>query len=323
LITHFLGEEEVSGYAKDLAKRLVELGEEAPTVWCPLGNSGDHLARKIAKYIPSGPARATLSMVRLAHNKHDHVVTFLDVTLEEARSAIFGKYVLVLDSSVHSGSSMRAATEFAIANGAIGVLTYSLVVKRGAAFIPHLFGVVVGDHDRALFMLDSIPNNRLFNRNRRPIGLLRQLAEADCQRAPASLDCGVESIDKVTWGDLWYEHKVHGYQVYVIEDQGKLAAFVKLKVESSHKMLFVDIIAVDKQYQGKKLAGALMRWAETLGRATKSQTIELWSIAKMIGMYQGLGFELTGESLDLGGGEHYSKMRRRLLYHFDLPTLSD
>jgi GNAT superfamily N-acetyltransferase/pyrimidine operon attenuation protein/uracil phosphoribosyltransferase len=323
LITHFLGEEEVSGYTKDLSIRLKELGSNEPSVWCTLGNSGDHLARKLARHIPGGFRRTRLRMVRLSYDKQNKNTSILGSSTQEATAAIVGKYVLLLDSSVHSGSSMRAAMEFIMSAGAAGVLCYSLVVKRGAAFIPHLFGVIVGDHDRALFMLDTIPNNRLFNRKLLPVGMLRQLFEADCKRIPTSLDCGVKSIDTITWGDLWYEHKVHGYQVYVIEDAGNLAAFIKLKIDPISRMLFVDIIAVDKKYQGKKLAGALMRWAETLGRATKSHTIELWSILGKISLYEGLGFDRTGETLDLGGGESYCRMQRKLLYHFDLTALAE
>ncbi len=327
MITHFLGREEVSGYCKDLLQRLALLGSDKPTVWCPLGNSGDHLTRMLALQPNFAGVADGVDVLPLCYNKVTHQIALVreESPVEDSQPStlLSGKYVLILDSSVHSGASMKAAAKFALDSGASGVLTYTLVMKQGSGFIPNLFGVIVGDHDRALFLLDSIPNNRLFNSNIKPVGQLRQLVESDCKLSPGSLDCGVASIDKITWGDLWYEHQVHGYQVYVIEEHAKLAAFIKLKIDTHKHVLFVDVLATDKLFKGKKVGGALMRWAESLARSNKCRSLELWSIANMQEMYAKMGFEQVGESLDLGGGEIYFKMRRRLLYHFDLAALTD
>lgn len=71
------------------------------------------------------------------------------------------------------------------------LLAYSLVMKRGSCFLPHYFGVVVDDHDRILFLLDAIPNNRLFAGTSPPIGLFRRIEKEDAARRQQYLDTGV------------------------------------------------------------------------------------------------------------------------------------
>ncbi len=43
--------------------------------------------------------------------------------------------------------------------GAKQVCSYALVMKHSSGFIPSFWGVTIGDHDRAYFLLDVLPNN--------------------------------------------------------------------------------------------------------------------------------------------------------------------
>src|SRR5260370_829005 len=131
--------------------------------------------------------------------------------------------------------------------GAKNILTYALVIKQNAKYVPHYFGVVVGDHDRTLFLLDSIPNNRLFAKDY-PRVILRKLTEEDCH-TNASLDTGLPSMDKIEFNDLLYQKEAHGHEVFVIELDGKIASFVSLKFTVG-KML-IDLLATDRAYAGK------------------------------------------------------------------------
>lgn len=228
--------------------------------------------------------------------------------------------VLVLDSSVHSGRSMLSVVRAAGKLGASHVFSYSLVVKRSSSFVPHYFGVVVGDHDRVLFQLDNIPNNRLFSGAVPPTCLFRRIDSSDAARTSATLDTGVKSLDKISFGDLYYEHRVNGFDVVLAEDQGRIAGFLKIKTIEQGPLL-IDVIANDKSYRGKGIGGALMRFAETMGRAGCCSYIELWAIDEKVQFYERFGFDKSNDLIDTGGSEVYRLMRKRLLYHFDLNDL--
>jgi GNAT superfamily N-acetyltransferase len=312
LITHFLGEEEVKGYVRDLAERLQALGADAPLVWCPIGNSGDKLLRVLGAALGelNPQLAAQVRVVELVFDKSSRTI---QVGQDSAAADLKGQRVLLIDSSVHTGSSMFAAARFAQSQGAVNVVAYTLVLKKSASFLPHLFGLVVGDHDRVLFQLDKLPNNRLFA-NRTPYGLFRRLVADDAARTQC-LDTGVPSLDKISFGDLYYECAAKGYDVVIAEDGDAIAGFLKMKVDGGRR-LFIDVIANDQKYRGKGLGGALMRYAETTGRASCCTHIDLWAIEDQVEFYQKLGYAHSGEVIDAGGGELYRKMSKPLIYSF-------
>jgi GNAT superfamily N-acetyltransferase/hypoxanthine-guanine phosphoribosyltransferase len=310
LKTVYIGHEEVDAYANDLASRLTKLGGDCPTVWCPIGHSGDHLVRRIAPFMPNADA---IKVVEVSYNRTERQAVFKHAA---ERADIAGRSVLVLDSSVHSGESMLECIRLVQDAGARQALGYSLVIKQSARFVPHYFGVVVGDHDRTLFLLDRLPNNRLFTSKYKPVGLLRKIAPQDADREGA-LETGVASLDKISWGDLFYEHKANGYEVYVVEDESNIAGFIKVKLKEG-RSVGIDVVAADRRYQGKGIGGALMRFAETLGRSNQCKYIDLWAIQDRVETYQYLGYAARGETISAGGGEQYTYMQKELLYHFNL-----
>ena len=312
--TLYLGQEEVDGYARDFAERLIALDEGFPNVWSPIGKSGDHLLRLIVGHLPP-QLQQKIVVVPTTYDKTSKTACLIDkADVEVIAQAV---NVLVLDSSVHSGGSMLAVMRLLNSMGTAQLLSYTLVIKRGARFVPHYFGVVVGDHDRVLFMLKMIPNNRLFAKKNSPIGFFRRIEPEDAKRPQDCLDTGVSSLDKISWGDLYYDHRANGYDVIVVEDNKQIAGFLKLKIKDGLTLL-IDVIANDKAYRGKGVGGALMRYAETMGRAHECKFIELWAIADQVKFYEKFKYTATNESIDIGGGEFYTLMRRPLLYQFDL-----
>lgn len=312
--TILLGKEEVDAYCKDIADRLGKLPGGFPKVLCPIGKSGDHLLRIISNHL-SADVRNSLTVVPIFYDKETSTASLKypqdAIDLKEADS------VLVLDSSVHSGSSMLTAVRLIQRAGAKNLISYSLVIKQGSHFLPHYFGLVVTDHDRVLFLLNSIPNNRLYAGEYPPVGMFRRIEPLDAARQQQCLDTGVPSLDKISWGDLYYEHRVNGYDVIVVEDCDQIAGFIKIKIKDGHT-IFIDVVANDKKYRGKGIGGALMRYAETMGRANKLKCVELWSIEDQVPFYQKRKFISLSQTIDTGGGERYTLMRRPLLYHFDL-----
>lgn len=333
MITHFLSKEQVSAYCKDFADRIVDLGDEAPKVWCPIGFSGLEIFKIIAKFLPEDfqkkikvqpiayrkPAPGQVGSVSVAISKHlENQKEKAEAEVEADLHSFFQESpsALIIDSSVHSGSSMIGAEKYLKRLGAKSNLTYSLVIKQNSGFVPHYFGLVVGAHDRALFLLEKIPNNRLSKPKQTLKGNLRKLTEEDAI-SDYKLDTGVPSISKVGFGDLWYEMRANGYQVYIIEDDGRPSGYVKYKITPSNN-LFLDTIAVEKSLQGNGVGGALFRWVETTARASACQAIELWGISTEVESYKKAGYIGRDRWLKVGGDESYLHMSKPLLYHFDL-----
>lgn len=314
MITHFIGDAEVGRYLGDFADRLIQLDAYFPTVWLTIGESGEAIAEDVLALLPE-PKRDSVGFIRLQYNREDRRVVY-----EEGfdwNDVGSNATVLVLDSSVHSGFTMAAVVKELHRHGVPHILSYALVIKRGACFIPNYFGLVIDDHDRALFKLEKFANNRLCKKN--PFGTLRKLEQADVHLKPDHIESGVDSIDKITWGDLWYEKTAKSSHVYVYELNGKIEAFVSFKVQQQNT-LFIDAVATSSHLIGAGIGGVLLRWAETWARSSNCNEVTLWSIDKKdrIDLYSHFGFELTGETLDLGNGEQYKHMRRVLLYNLDM-----
>ena len=304
LRTVFLAAEHVSAYLADFAGRLRGLKSEMPLVWCPLGPSGEAIAAQLLKHFPSED-HERIQIVYLHYDRNTGTIKFEEAGAPEALSNV-GR-VLVLDSSVHSGATMLCAARTLRTCGVQRVCSYSLVLKRGSEFVPNFFGVAIDDHDRALFMLHEIPNNRLM-----PFGVVRRLSQEDVRRVPQNLDCGLPSISKMTWGDFFYD-VARGSHVFVYEDMDMIKALISFDLREGAELI-VDAVAADRTCQGQGLGGHLMRWAETCARHARCQMMKLWAIEDGVGFYKRLDYEEVGEQLDLGD-EQYRLMRRRLLYN--------
>lgn len=315
--THFIGDSEVTRYAQDLVDRLIALNDDFPLVWLTIGESGEEIAAEILELLPD-ILREKISFVRLEYNRTNSQI-FFESTFDWndiEKSAV----VLVLDSSVHSGVTMAAVVQELHDKSISHILSYALVLKRGACFIPNYFGLVIDDHDRALFRLEKFANNRLCKK--KPFGTLRKLNNADVHRIPDHIESDVASITKITWGDLWYEKTAKSSQVYVYELDGKIQAFISFKMQQRNA-LFIDAIAASSALEGAGIGGVLMRWAETWARSANCNEVNLWAIdnPKRIGFYEHAGFTFTGETLDLGNNEKYKRMRRVLLYNLDVSCI--
>ena len=271
--------------------------------------------REFAPAASAGTYTSHVLPVGYDKSRKEVIVEQPELQLEVIKNA---DVVIVLDSSIHSGSTMLAVVKKLESLGANRIITYSLIVKQTSRFIPHYFGLLVGEHERIYFLLPQIPNNRLFKPKLFPVGIFRTITEEDSASNSEPLATSVESISKITWDDLRYQKAAHGHDVYVIEVKGKLAAYISLKFDEDK--LLIDVIAADKTYGHQGFGGALMRWAENLARSKCCSSLHLWAISNQVAWYKGIGFEPTGQKLDFGA-EVYHRMARALLYNFDLKAL--
>jgi hypoxanthine-guanine phosphoribosyltransferase/N-acetylglutamate synthase-like GNAT family acetyltransferase len=307
MYTHFIGAEEVDAYLREFAGRLLKLGDEMPTLWCPIGRSGAVLLERLLRV--GGPQLADrVQILSVSFERDEDKVVFSD---GDPKADVKGRRVLVIDSSVHSGTSMHRVVQEIDACSAEGVCSYSLVVKNGSNFVPSFWAVLIEDHDRAYFLLDELPTQRL-NRHD-PYLHLRRLAQKDLNSLPVK--SGLKSLDRITWSDRYYDMVNSESQVtYLLEVGRKIVGYLTCQ-SKDHRTLCIQEVAIDSALTGRRLGGALMRWGETVARCTRCEEMELWAIANQLDFYKGQGFEhVPKPPMELAEGESYLLMRKRIVY---------
>lgn len=304
--TYFLGKEQVRGYLLDLFDRLLRsLRYRPPTVAVSIGPSGLELVNEM---LHLEPALAELELLRGNYDKHTKTVDFME-GVEEVEKSTKGAHVLIVDSAIHSGSTMRKMYEKVESFGPESISTYGLVLKRSSKLIPSFFGLLIEPHDRAYFLLDRIPNMRVMRS-----GCLRPLEEKDVSADP--IDCGVESISKFDWADLWYELQLDGKRhTYVYEANGRLMGYVSFKLMPDGSLL-IDVLAVDRNAKGQGVGLNLLRWAETCGRTFDCRRIMLWAIVEEIPMrmYVGNDYQFVPGKEMKFVDESYMLMMKDIVY---------
>jgi N-acetylglutamate synthase-like GNAT family acetyltransferase len=304
--THFLGIEEVDAYLLDFVRRLSGLAER-PVVWCPLGPSGNSLAQRIFEI--AADKVAGVRVLPAAYRRDQDQVQFEG----DGAAAIRGKNVLILDSSVHSGRTMLRVVNEVCRFEPQGVCTYSLVVKNSASFVPSFWAVLIEDEDRAYFLLDEIPTQRLSEK--KPYLHLRKLCEADLARPP--IKSSLASIDRVTWNDRYFDMMSSDgtMKTYLLETGSTVMGYLTIEFEGEGT-LSVHEVAVDESQAGKSYGAALMRWADSIARHTRCKAVRLWAIENRKEFYENLGFEsVSARPIQLSDGEKYTLMQKEILQH--------
>lgn len=342
--TYFLDNTTIDAYLVDLlTKRLPHaLGRTPlPLILCPIGKSGHELlerlkpiANELAKSRHRVRPVCNAAIIKAFYPRNARAVSFMavDDTCDTGpvylslSDRVKNRHVLVLDSSVHSGASMQLVVEELFKAGAGAVTAYSLTVKASSQFIPNFFSLLIEHDDRALFMLQSIPNNRIM-----PTGILRLLDKKDMARPPVI--CGVSSLDRITWSDLYYSVCVHPEQrVYVYENTPNengsgsvIMGYLSINLPESGD-IFIDSLVVDQDHKRHRVGGHLMRWAETLARHHHYPRMCLWAFhdannpkRDAVRFYRKCLFKkVPGHRLDLlenNNAETYLLMQRSITPH--------
>lgn len=219
---------------------------------------------------------------------------------------------MLIDGAIHTGASLVSGLKALAALGVYNVLTYSLVVKRGAELIPTYFGVLIDDYDRALFQLGVIPNNRLAEKP--PFGTLRRLCKDHAHAAFGILPAPFKDL---TGGDLLYSQHAYGMRTYVYELAGRIVRFVSFS--ERHGAAFIDAWATCTDHQKMGIGAATLRWAETWARASNCHSVELWAFEPAVAIYERFNYEaVPGRVMDLGGeGGRFHMMKKQLMHHGD------
>lgn len=308
--TFFLGVEQVRAYMRDLSKRLLESEKfPPPSVWVTIGPSGLELANCLGE---DTRWTDTVKIVSCTYDRTSKVLGFDDEA--EASSIIHGADVLILDSAVHSGNTMRKAIEKTQALKPNNISSYSLILKQTSSLVPNLFALLIGRHDRAYFLLDRIPNMRIMRH-----GTLRPMEEKDVN-AP-KIDCENESLNKFGWPELWYDVSADQHRkTFVYERAGNPVAYVSYRLLDDEQML-IDVLAVDKNAKGGGVAANLVRWAETCARANNCKRVVLWAREQLLDFYKKFGYEAAKGKVLKFPDETDFLMRKEIVYDGELDDL--
>jgi GNAT superfamily N-acetyltransferase len=305
LITHFLGRDEVAAYCRDLARRLVLLGSESPQKWFPVGQSGEKIAEVVYGFLPQ-ELKDKIYMTTVYCERGSGEVRFEDSIADVQ----FGdETIFLIDSAVHSGATMKKVSDHFWSLGVKEILSYTLMLKRSSEVIPTYFSVLVAEKDRVFFQLDEMPNNRLCERA--PFGTLREVTKHDVNLVIEEIGPPFEGA---TMGGLLYDQQTKNYHPYIYLHRNKVCGFVSFS--KKRKTLFIDAWATIKEYRGKGIGGALLRWAETWGRSSKCDAVELWAFQDAIPTYLKYHYQFIGEQeMILSATQSYRLMGKKILYN--------
>lgn len=310
--TYFLGAEEVQAYARDFLHRLSRL-ECFPDVWCPITRSGDAIAKAMREYIGADlPAAVQLLPVAVARDPNGLRISFLG---GEPDKQIPGKTILLLDGAIHSGSTMSRCAEEVLKFGPQDVISYSLVTKAGTSFVPTIWAVTIDETDRAFFLLDEIPNQRLDAENpekKQPPVHIERLDHRHKDRPAIASKVG--SMDRMTWSDRLFQMQVSSSCTYVLVRRGTIMGY--LTVHFSGDTMSIDEVVVDADQKSQGYGGILMRFADSLARQANCRSVALNAIEQRVGFYENLEYKKIGGASPIRlDDETYWPMQRPVLYH--------
>jgi len=313
MVTYFVGVEEVTAYLRDFLDRLSQF-DPFPNLWCPITPSGNALLVQL------------LSLVKTEHPEWIDKVSVLPIQIERDGGPIrfdsdcpaqdvANKSVLLLDTSIHSGSTMSRSVAQVVEMGASEVCAYSLMLKCDSAFIPTLWGFMIGRTDRAFLLLDRIPNNRMAAEamGHHPTVHLERLSEGHAKKP--QVVCGLDSMDRTTWGDRLFDMVTggQGQSSYLLLKKDEVLGYLTIHGPEDG-CLTIDEIALDEKHHGKRLGGILLRFADSLARQSDCKFIRLYAISNKVDFYKKFGYRIVSAAPVRLGEEEYFLMERSLLH---------
>jgi GNAT superfamily N-acetyltransferase len=229
--------------------------------------------------------------------------------------AISGKNVLVFDSVIHSGSTMTQAVAKIMGHGAKSVSTYALAIKRGTGFLPTMWGVMIDDADRVFLLLNEIPNQRLHTGKRKISSIHIQKLNDGHLEKPTPFS-GVKSMDRITWGDRYFDMKTseQARVSYVLQNGNKILGYLTVH-RASKDCMMVDEIAVERKLRGKGFGSILIRFAHTLARQSNCPFVRLFANKDELDFYERNSYQHKQEEKPICvEGEEYVLMERTIIY---------
>ena len=286
--TYLPADSTIKAYLKDYLQKL-DLADDtedrrarlSKIVWVPLGNSGAILVKRLWELLPGSLKNYCVSF-HPTFARYDRKIKQMSfpnnpfpLDSPETRKRFENREVIVLDSSVHSGESMRTVCNFIQTCSPQLLSTSTLFLKRGAKIVPNYFALLIYDWDRPLFWLQEIPVNRLdkfaYRKN-------IQLVRLEDSKDVADLDYEeFEKERKIVCVHFEGTFKNQAFFHYVCLQKGTVCGRLAFQwIDDSHqedgcRIHLIDVIP----NVASDIVLLLVRWAETCARHNRCSFIEL------------------------------------------------
>ena len=322
--TYLITKEKVCAYLLDYWTRITEhaaqySGSLEDLRWVLLGQSGYELFKILHGVLKDNNEPTLCAPIIASYNRDDQTIGFkirknenewFELTEEKTGRMLRDKRIVVFDSSVHSGTSMLALIENIQQYSPADISSYSLVLKRGSDFIPNHFGILIHDWDRALFLLDRLPNNRM-----RFGETFRKITFNDQKDKKIAFPGWLGNPENFGWGNYLNTNS----QAFVcINKANVVQALIVFQVDKKG-ICHVEKLRADPQYKhddvecDRLVVAPLLRWAMTYARHCCCSKFRINCKSNAVDSYKKLGFEEAEDSKKQPSG--FAVMEKRILYN--------
>ncbi len=307
MYTYILSNEQVLAYLRDYANRfiipaLIANPQNTKTAFVVIGGSGLDLFKVLPPIINDSllyskqfsvlESFASAGVINAIYDKTTQGVAFRRVdgsffapneqdNDKHVADVLKNRNVIVIDSSVHSGRSMLTVVNAIVDKySPASISSYALFLKRSSIFIPNFYGIRINETDRALFLLDQIPNHRFISNDTvRKIDATRD-GKQKHGTVPFNLDYLLRRESDPTFTN---------FKTFVVESHaGDLRACLSYYEEQisdtfadkhdrlelkNENAIVIALIATHSNECDKKLLGGLRRLAEASARSLDKKYI--------------------------------------------------
>jgi hypoxanthine-guanine phosphoribosyltransferase/GNAT superfamily N-acetyltransferase len=259
-----------------------------------VGKSGkEFIARLRKRLAPSENAQLTVHDIELGEKGK----TIQDRNID----ALANRSILVCDSIVNSGATLRNARQHFLARGAKEVRTLTAVLREGAEFIPNFSAMTVGKRDEVFFGLPHYPVPTYAK------GCVRALQESD---RGVTIDTDAKYMDPHLEDYVYHASADPNYKAFVVEpvDSSTPVGIVAFRLEGNGHA-FIDAWLVSKVHEGQGYGSALMRFFDNYTRGAGLQGIRMLAIQEEVPRYERMGYVATSRKVQLACGT-FIEMKR-------------
>ncbi len=239
-----------------------------------VGKSGEEITRKLAHELSETTKGKMVVDVAKTGEKGKKI--------EKSTTRLANRRVLICDSIVNSGTTMENVRNWVLAQRPKDILTLSLVVRNDSRLIPNFYALYLAREDEVYFGTNVYP---VLEYNP---GHIRIISDSDSGK---TLELAVGWIDNRLDDYLYAVQTDSRCRTFVIEDNvgGDVVGIMHTR-RLDKRTVFVDSLAVDKQFRGKGYAASLLIFLENYCKANGFHRARLLAFLDVVSLYRKFGF---------------------------------
>jgi len=199
------------------------------------------------------------------------------------------KPVLICDSIVNTGNTLKNLKNEFLENGAKEVKTLTIFLRNTADFIPNFWVTHLQENEIVFFDMEKYPIHCYDKGN------IRKLNKGDCGK---KLNCNKPYIRPII-DDYYAQQTIDPtYNGFIIENTEGLIGLLYLK-KLSNKIIYLHTIVIDDNSRRKGFGGTLLEFLDDHCIINNIQKIILHTEEENVPFYEECGYQKTGKSYDL------------------------